>query len=163
MALTLYSGLLLFQSVFIGLGIYGFLNAELNLGEVVMVISLAAILSTNVWGLSQQLQSFYDQLGILQSALAVVFTAHTVVDRPNAPALIAPTGKIEIERINFSYRPERPVFQDVSLIIHAGEKLGLVGTSGGGKSTLIRLVRRQYDIQCGAIYIDGQEVFGGTQ
>ena len=163
MALTLYSGLLLFQSVFIGLGIYGFLNAELNLGEVVMVISLAAILSTNVWGLSQQLQSFYDQLGILQSALAVVFTAHTVVDRPNAPALIVRTGKIEIERINFSYRPERPVFQDFSLTIHAGEKLGLVGTSGAGKSTLIRLVRRQYDIQSGAIYIDGQDISGVTQ
>jgi ATP-binding cassette subfamily B protein len=163
MALMLYSGLLIFQSVFIGLGIYGFLNAELNLGEVVMVISLAAILSTNVWGLSQQLQSFYDQLGILQSALAVVFTAHTVVDRSNAPALKVRAGKIEIKRINFFYRPERPVFQDFSLTIHAGEKLGLVGTSGAGKSTLIRLVRRHYDLQSGAIYIDEQDISRVTQ
>ncbi len=163
MALMLYSGLLIFQSVFIGLGIYGFLNAQLNLGEVVMVISLAAILSTNVWGLSQQLQSFYDQLGILQSALGVVFSPHAVVDRPSAPALIVRAGEIAFERINFFYRPERPVFKEFSLTIHAGEKIGLVGASGSGKSTLIRLVRRQYDVQSGVIRIDGQDIAGVTQ
>lgn len=163
MALTLYSALLLFQSIFIGLGIYGFLRGELNLGEVVMVISLAAILSTNIWGLSQQLQGFYDQLGILQSALATVSVPHAVVDRPKASSLVVRSGAIEIDRISFGYRSDRQVFHDFSLRVGAGEKLGLVGASGSGKSTLFRLVRRQYDLQTGVINIDGQSIAGVTQ
>jgi len=158
MMLGLYSALLGFQALFIGLGVHSHLAGQISLGDVVMMISLSAILVTNIWGLSQQLQGFYDQTGVLQAALTVIHQPHGVVDRPGAPPLQVRGGEIVFESICYGHDAASPLFENLSLRIAAGEKVGLVGPSGAGKSSLTKLLRRQHDLRGGRILIDGQDI-----
>jgi ATP-binding cassette subfamily B multidrug efflux pump len=85
-----------------------------------------------------------------------------VVDIPNAPKSNIKNGKIELKNISFKYN-KRKVLDDLSLTISPGEKVGLVGSSGAGKTTLVNLLMRFYDPGKGAIYIDGQNIAEVTQ
>ncbi|WP_306132112.1 ABCB family ABC transporter ATP-binding protein/permease [Roseivivax marinus] len=86
-----------------------------------------------------------------------------VSDKPGAPGLKVADGVVELERIRFGYDPERPILKGVSLRVGAGESVALVGPSGSGKSTIGRLLFRFYDVQGGAIRIDGQDLRDVTQ
>lgn len=158
MMLGLYSALLGFQALFIGLGVNAYLANEVSLGDVVMMISLSAILVTNIWGMSQQLQGFYDQTGILQAALSIVGQPHNVKEAPNARPLRVLGGEIVFEGVRYGYDTNKPLFENLNLRIAAGEKVGLVGPSGAGKSSLIKLLRRHQDLLAGSIRIDGQDI-----
>lgn len=158
MMCVLYSALLGFQCAFIGMSVHAFNAGQIGIGEVVMVISLAAILVTNVWALSGQLIQFFEQVGILAAALAVLSKPHEIVDPANAPSLKVRRGAIRFVGVHYQYRSGGTLFEDLNLHIAAGEKVGLVGASGAGKSTLTRLLRRQYDVHGGTIFIDDQDI-----
>lgn len=79
-------------------------------------------------------------------------------DSPNAKPLALKGGEIKFENVSFGYRPDRPIFRNVSFTIPAGKKVAIVGPSGCGKSTAFRLIFRFYEPQGGRITIDGQEV-----
>jgi ATP-binding cassette subfamily B protein len=72
------------------------------------------------------------------------------------------SGRIEFRGIAFAHGDGYPIFKDLNLVIHPGEKVGLVGPSGAGKSTLVKLLRRQFEPQAGEVLIDGQNVSGVT-
>jgi len=158
MMLALYSALLGFQAIFIGMGVYSHLNGHISLGEVVMMISLSAILTTNIWGLSQQLQGFYDQTGILEAALGIVYQPHAVVEVPHATPLVVSGGEILFDSVCYGHDTQQPLFDGLTLRVSAGEKVGLVGRSGAGKSSLMKLLRRHQDLLDGRILIDGQDI-----
>ena len=162
MMLVMYSALLAFQCAFIAMGIDAFLNDQMGVGDVVMVISLAAILVTNVWALSSQLVGFFEQVGILGAALNVIAKPHDIVESPFAKPLEIKGGEIIFEGVNYQYRNGHHLFRDLHLHIRAGERVGLVGPSGAGKSTLTKLIRRYYDIHAGRILIDGQDIASVT-
>lgn len=82
----------------------------------------------------------------------------TVVDKPDAIALPAVTGKVEYRQVNFAYTPGQPVLKDLSFIVHPGETIALVGSSGAGKTTLVNLLPRFYNLKMGAILIDGTNI-----
>ncbi len=86
-----------------------------------------------------------------------------VADKPGAPPLKVTDGVVELDGIRFGYDPERPILRGVSLTVGAGESVALVGPSGSGKSTIGRLLFRFYDVQGGAIRIDGQDLRDVTQ
>ncbi|KGD99181.1 ABC transporter ATP-binding protein/permease [Rhizobium sp. YS-1r] len=86
-----------------------------------------------------------------------------VVDKPDARALDIRKGAIAFKDVHFSYDPERPILKGVSFDVPAGKTVAIVGPSGAGKSTISRLLYRFYDIQDGAITIDGQDVRDITQ
>ncbi len=89
---------------------------------------------------------------------------HELKDHPEATALEPRGGaRIAFERISFAYPEGRQVFSDFSLTVAAGQKIGLVGASGGGKSTLLALLQRFYDLPGGRILIDGQDIALATQ
>jgi len=158
MMLVMYSVLLAFQCAFIAMGLDAFLKGHMGVGEVVMVISLAAILVTNVWALSGQLVGFFEQVGILGAALAVIAKPHDILEAANAKPLQVRGGEIRFEGVSYQYRNGQHLFNNLNLHIGAGERIGLVGPSGAGKSTLTKLIRRHYDIHAGRILIDGQDI-----
>ncbi|MBU2581712.1 MAG: ABC transporter ATP-binding protein/permease [Alphaproteobacteria bacterium] len=86
-----------------------------------------------------------------------------VVDRPNAKALLVPEGRIEFEKVCFSYDEDRPILKDVSFDVPAGKMVAIVGPSGAGKSTISRILFRFYDIDSGSVKIDGQDIRDVTQ
>ncbi len=162
MMLVLYSALLFFQAFFVGLSVEAFLGQTMTLGELVMVISLAAILVANVWGLSTQLIQYFEQVGTLESALAQIGQAHGLRESDNAQPLVVRQGEIVFQDLDYRLADGRWLFKKFNLKIHAYEKVGLVGPSGAGKSTLTKLLRRQFDLHGGVIRIDGQDIAQAT-
>ena len=109
------------------------------------MISLAAILVANVWGLSTQLIQYFEQVGTLESALAQIGQVHGLHERADAQPLAVQHGEIVFENVDYQLADGRWLFKKFNLTIHAHEKVGLVGPSGAGKSTLTKLLRRQFD------------------
>ena len=88
----------------------------------------------------------------------VIDTEQTVKDKPNAPELDHIEGRVVFENVDFSYVPEQKVLKDVSLTAKPGEMIALVGPTGAGKTTIINMLTRFYDIEAGSIRIDGVEI-----
>lgn len=116
---------------------------------------------------AQPIRSLGNLNTILQEGLAAAERLFTVLDEkpkvleaPNAPALQSPQGAVELKDVWFSYSPERSVLRGLSLKVAPGETVALVGKSGGGKSTIFNLIARFYDVEQGAVTIDGQDIRG---
>jgi ABC-type multidrug transport system fused ATPase/permease subunit len=110
----------------------------------------------------QQLAQLYAQL---QSALAgaerifeLVDTQPDLVDAPNAVQMPTIAGRVEFDNVSFYYKPEEPVLRGVSLVAEPGQTVALVGHTGAGKTTLVNLIGRFYDVTGGAVCIDGHDV-----
>ena len=155
---VLFGGVLLFQIGFIAYAIHLYSLDQLTLGDVSLMISLAAILAANVNGLCGQLLNFFEQIGSLTSSLDTILKQHDIKEPTTATHLVAHSGAIEFDNVQFSYHDARPVLSNLNLRIRAGEKIGLVGPSGSGKSTLLKLLTRQYNIKSGRVLIDGQDI-----
>ncbi len=156
--LFLYSTTLLSQLALIGMAIGQVVDGTMTVGDFMLVFSLATIVFINVWGLSQRLLEFYEQLGVVADALELISQKHEIVNHPQAKPLQVDGGGIAIKQLTFRYPDGHTVLQNFHLTIRPGEKIGLVGPSGAGKSTFIKLLRRQFIPQEGSICIDGQDI-----
>lgn len=105
--------------------------------------------------LNTQLQ---EGIAAAERIYAVLDHEPKVRDRPDAVALPPGPGEIRFEQVRFGYRPERPALQGIDLVVPAGRTVALVGRSGGGKSTMMNLLLRFYDVDSGAITIDGRDI-----
>ena len=130
-------------------------------------IAAAIGLVLRLYGMSQwimfEMSTLFENVGVVQDGIGTIARKHTIVDIPDAKKLQVTRGQIRFENINFNYGREGGLFEDFSLVIHPGEKVGLVGRSGAGKSTLVSLLMRFYDIDNGRILIDGQDISGVSQ
>lgn len=154
----LFSVTLACQVGLLSMAVHRVVNGTMTAGEFMLVFSLATIVFNNVWGLSQRLLEFYDQVGLVTDALEMVAHPHEIMNSPAAKPLIIRGGGIQISDLTFRYGDGHAVFEQLNLEIQPGEKVGLVGPSGAGKSTLIKLLRRQFALQTGSILIDGQNI-----
>ncbi|NNM59954.1 MAG: ATP-binding cassette domain-containing protein [Legionellales bacterium] len=138
-------------------------HKNITVGDFTLVGMLTFSALMYVWWCAFQFGQCVREIGKIQNALSELLEGHDILDAPNAPPLVIKTPEIVLDRITFGYDAERPLFQRLSLRIKAGEKIGLVGFSGAGKTTFIQLLLRFYDLQAGSIYIDGQNIAEVTQ
>lgn len=136
------------------------------LGIGIFAFSFTLTLSNKLFEITSLLRTIED--GMLSSAPMVehITTDPEIKDVPKAKDLVVTTGGVSFNSVTFGYQDatnNQSVFSDLHVTIQPGEKVGLVGPSGGGKSTLTRLLLRFEDIQAGAITIDGQDIAKVTQ
>jgi ABC-type multidrug transport system fused ATPase/permease subunit len=106
---------------------------------------------------------FYEHFGTIKEGLSKITKPIELTDAPGAQPIVVPKGEIVFDQVCFSYNSGRDVFDNLSLTIPAGQKVGLVGFSGAGKTTLCQLLLRNYDLNSGQIRIDDQNIAGVTQ
>jgi ATP-binding cassette subfamily B protein len=135
----------------------------ISVGAFAMVASLMLMVINDVRNLSRRFLEFFEYIGNITDGVSIIIRPHEIVDMPGARDLEVTHGEIRFEDVNFAYAEGIDVFRGLSVTIRAGEKVGLVGFSGSGKSTFVNLVLRLYDIQHGRILIDGQNIREVTQ
>ncbi len=153
--------------VFVGGALYAWVHRMIGAGDFVMITTLTSSLLQTAYNVGQRIPEFYDQLGSGRESLATLIVPSTVTDEPNAPALHVTQGAIHFERVAFAYdatgQGSRHVVKDFELTIPPGQRVGLVGPSGAGKTTLMGLLMRMHDVAEGSIRIDGQDIRKVTQ
>lgn len=152
-----FNGLfLIFAMVFLLL--YGWAHRWVTIGDFTQVLMQSFWLLGWIWFVSFQMTVFAREAGKVSNALGLIRKSHDLVDKENAKAIVVKDGAIYFDHVSFSYQKNRPVFRDLNVTISAGQKIGLVGFSGSGKSTFVNLILRFYDLKSGRILIDGQDI-----
>jgi len=140
------------------LGIYLWTNGDITPGAIAIVMSLAIRLTGMSHWILWEISSLFENIGTVQDGINTLSVPSVVNDKKDADTLIVSKGDIEFDQVSFKYNPDEPVFDNLQLSILAGEKIGVVGRSGAGKSSLVSLLLRFYDIQGGKITIDQQNI-----
>jgi ATP-binding cassette subfamily B protein len=132
-------------------------------GDVVLVCTLGLSILSATRDLAVALVDVTQHAARLTEAIATLLLPHELKDHPEAEPLVKTGAAVTFNNITFRYPSGLKVFEKFSLRIQPGQRVGLVGQSGGGKSTLFTLLQRFYDVQRGGITIDGQDIARVTQ
>ena len=139
-----------------------------TLGHVgVGAVAAATAMALRLNGISHwvmwEMATLFEHIGTVQDGINTISRPHAVVDAPDAKPLVVTRGDIRFDGVRFAYGSQGDVIEGFDLHIRPGEKIGLVGRSGAGKSTIVNLLLRFYDVQAGRILIDGQDIAHVTQ
>jgi ATP-binding cassette subfamily B protein len=138
-------------------------RGKLGVGQFVMAVSLSLLIISEARNISRRFLEFFEALGNVGSGVRAILQPHEIQDPPSALPLRPSQGGIEFRSVSFAYVDGSEVFRNLSVKIPGGQKVGLVGLSGSGKSTFVSLLLRLYDPQSGQICIDGQDLRSLTQ
>jgi ATP-binding cassette subfamily B protein len=138
--------------------IYGFLHGTVSPGDFALVMMISLTFLDGVFRVGNDMQQFSKLIGTCNQALSFVRMPHEIKDIPGASAIKVTNGEIKFENVNFQYTNNQSLFTNLNVTIHPGQNVGLVGYSGGGKSTFIKLILRLIEPQAGNILIDGQDI-----
>ena len=142
---------------------------ELSIGGLAAATAMALRLNGVSHWVMWEMTSLYEQVGTVQDGMNTLSTHNNIRDAEDAKPLIVQRGEVKFDHVDFSYHQDQDatdrvnVLQNLNLTIHPGEKVGLVGRSGAGKSTIVNLLLRFYEVEKGAIYIDAQNINSVTQ
>jgi ATP-binding cassette subfamily B multidrug efflux pump len=159
--LSLLSGILIFMMS--GISIYLWHVGAITTGAIAFSIGLTLRLKAMSQWIIWEVAGLFEDIGVIQDSIETVARDRLVADVPNAKPLVVSRGEIVFDAVRFNYGKAKAegrndVVDGFSLTVRAGEKVGLVGRSGAGKSTLANLLLRFYDLESGAIRVDGQEI-----
>jgi ATP-binding cassette subfamily B protein len=132
-------------------------------GDIVLVSSLGFTILHGTRDLAVALVDVTQHIARLSEAVKTLLEPHGMPDRSDAVPLTAQGGRVDFERVTFAYPHRRAILDHFDLHIEPGQRVGLIGKSGAGKSTVLALLQRFYDVQGGAIRIDGQDIATITQ
>jgi ATP-binding cassette subfamily B protein len=148
-------------SAFFLVHLYG--KGLVTAGDFALILGLSMETGHMTWFLMSEVDQFNKAAGKCKQSLISLIVPLEIQDKPNAKALNCTQGKVTFANVKFHYKGTQALFQNKSIEIQAGQKVGLVGYSGGGKSTFVNLILRLYDVTDGAILIDGQDIRDVTQ
>ncbi|MCL3881615.1 ABC transporter ATP-binding protein [Marivita sp. GX14005] len=135
----------------------------ISAGDIAATGAVSLRLAQMTGWVSFTLMGLYANIGEVEDGMRTLSPPHLLTDAPGAPDLEVTQGEVRFDAVNFAYGRRSGGIEDISLTIHPGEKLAIVGASGAGKSTLVALLLRLYDTEGGRILIDGQGVDSVTQ
>ena len=146
-----------------GVALWLWTKGEMSVGGVAAVTAMALRLNGISHWVMWELTSLYEQIGTAQDGVNTLSMAQQITDVAEAQSLVVSAGNVQFEAVDFSYGLKTPVLQALNLTIKSGEKVGLVGRSGAGKSTIVNLLLRFYDVEQGRILIDDRDIKLVTQ
>jgi ATP-binding cassette, subfamily B, multidrug efflux pump len=138
-------------------------HGMVEVGAIAMVLPLTLQLTNMSRQIAVQITDLFEEIGIVQEGMITIAKPLQLVDPVGAKAIEVREGRISFEDVRFGYGREAGVLQGFSLTVRPGEKIGLVGRSGAGKSTVVNLLLRFFDLEGGRILIDGQDISQTTQ
>lgn len=147
----------------IALAIYLWQRGQLTLGDFVMMQAYLLALFWRIWDFGRIIRHTFEDLADAEEMTEVLETPHEIQDILTAKPLVVTAGAVEFRKVAFHYHKTRSILRDFSLQIASGERIALVGPSGAGKTTIVKLLLRQHDITGGKILIDGVDVRKVTQ
>lgn len=140
------------------LSIMLWLEESVTVGVIAIGISIALRMQGMSKWIMWEIRALFEAIGMVVDSIHTVSKPIEVVDQPQARPLSVTEGKIEFATVGFAYNSHQSIFNQLQLTIQPGEKIGIVGRSGAGKSSLVNLLLRFYDLQSGQIKIDGQPI-----
>ncbi len=135
----------------------------ISIGDFALILGISMELGHMMWYTMSRVDTFNQALGKAKQSLSALMVTSEILDRPDAKELLIQNGQITFDSVKFNYKGTETLFQNKSVTIEAGQKVGLVGYSGSGKSTFVNLVLRLFDVTEGHVRIDGQDVRDITQ
>jgi len=154
----------LLQVGLLGLALMLWARGEASAGDVTFVMTSYFVVNGYLREIGMHVRSMQRAVNELDDIVGFSHMEPAVADRSGARQLVAPRGEVAFDRVTFSYaNQDAPIYSDFSLTIAPGEKVALVGHSGSGKSTFVKLVQRLYDLDGGRILLDGQDIATATQ
>lgn len=143
--------------------IYLYGKGFVSIGDFALILGLSMQLGHMMWYMMSFVDQFNQAVGKCKQSLSALLIQPEITDRSDVHNLRVRQGQIRFENVKFHYKGTEPLFQNKSATIEAGQKVGLVGYSGGGKTTFVNLILRLYDVTEGHIFIDGQDIRDVTQ
>lgn len=135
----------------------------ISIGDFALILGISMELGHMMWYTMYQVDQFNQALGKCKQSFRALVLPHDIMDKNEALQLVVTQGRIDFSKVKFHYQGTKTLFQNKSVTIEAGQKVGLVGYSGSGKTTFVNLILRLYDVVDGQILIDGQDIQFVTQ
>lgn len=154
--------IVIFEAIILFVTVRLWIAETITIGELVMIVSLMMNIQNTLVFIGMSMNGFIRRFGEVQEGLTDILIPYDIIDERNAKKLRVSHGQIECKDVAFEYE-STSVFKDFNLIIQPGERIGLVGSSGAGKTTFVSLLLRQHELEAGAILIDGQNIREVTQ
>ena len=145
------------------LGLWLWSQGQVGVGAVATATAMALRLNSMSQWIMWESARLFENIGTVQDGMNTLSKPHTIVDLPDARPLVVRHGEIHFDHVDFSYEAGKPLLNGFNLTIRPGEKVGLIGRSGAGKSTIVNLLLRFYETNSGSISIDGQNIRNVTQ
>lgn len=147
----------------LGFALWQWREGVIGVPEFVMSTTLSFVVIAEARNISRRFLDLFEYFGNIENGVRTIVVPHEIVDSEQAREIRIAEGSIEIRNLSFGYQPGQTLFHNLNLVIPAGQRVGLVGYSGSGKSSLLNLLLRQYDPQQGVISIDGKDIRQFTQ
>ena len=145
------------------LSIWFWINGDATTGSIAIAIGLVMRINGMSQWIMWEVSGLFENIGMVYDGMGMLAKPQDIVDGKDASKLTAAKGGIRFEGVRFHYGKNKGVIENLSLEIRPGEKIGLVGRSGAGKTTLMNMLLRFYDLEGGRILIDGQDISTVTQ